>query len=181
LSPLQLPTPGGRSGVAAEAFAADSLTRGALPEVDYVDVYAVEVAPRATLDTVARRLLGQPPRLVQALMRLRDAVVGPLGLKTSPRGAPGEGAFQPGERVGPFQVLARRPEELLLGEDDSHLDFRVCLRVSGQGWASLATLVRFRNGWGRAYFALVRPFHRLVVKAMLRRVGAGSRPVRAFP
>jgi hypothetical protein len=169
------------SGVAADALAADSLTRGALPEVDYVDVFAIQVPPGATLDALARRLLGQPPYLVRALLRVRDGLVGPLGLKTSPRGAPRDGALQPGERVGPFQVLARRPEELLLGEDDRHLDFRVCLRLSGKGWASLATLVRFRNGWGRAYFALVRPFHALVVKAMLRRAGAGSRPVRAFP
>ena len=59
----------------------------------------------------------------------------------------------------------------MLGEDDKHLDFRVCLRVLGDGQATLATLVRFHNVWGRAYFACVRPFHGLVVKGMLRRAG----------
>jgi hypothetical protein len=159
--------------------AAGSLARDALPRVDYFDVYAVEVAPEATLDAVAGRVFGQPPRVVGALLRLRDRLVGPLGLKTSSRSARPPATLQPGERVGIFRLLARGPGELLLGEDDTHLDFRVCLRVSGDGWASLATLVQFRNGWGRAYFAVVRPFHRLVVKAMLRRGAAGRHPVRA--
>jgi Protein of unknown function (DUF2867) len=102
-------------------------------------------------------------------MRLRDALVHPFGLKTSPRGPRHRPSFLPGERIGLFTLFERTEEEMLLGEDDRHLDFRVCLRVSGDGQATLATLVRFRNGWGRAYFFLIRPFHALVVKRMLRR------------
>ncbi len=120
----------------------------------------------ALLPSVAQRVLaGRPPRL----MRLRDALVRPFGLKTSPRGPRPLPRFVPGERVGLFTVFACTVEELLLGEDDRHLDFRLCLRVSGDGQARLATLVRFRNVWGRAYFTLIRPFHALVVKEMLRR------------
>ena len=39
------------------------------------------------------------------------------------------------------------------------------------------TVVRRHNIAGRAYFALVRPFHRRVVPALLRR--AAARPVAA--
>jgi Protein of unknown function (DUF2867) len=148
------------------ALADGSLAARALPRVDYLDVYATHVGSAATLESVAQKVLGgRPPRL----MRLRDALVRPFGLKTSPRGPRQRPSFVPGERIGLFTLFERTQEEMLLGEDDKHLDFRVCFRVSGDGQATLTTLVRFRNSWGRAYFFLIRPFHTLVVKRMLGR------------
>ena len=145
-----------------------SLAMRALSRVDYFDVFSAEVGREATLEAVARRVLGgRPPRL----MRLRDALVRPFGLKTSPSGARPVPRFVAGERIGLFTLFERSADELLLGEDDRHLDFRVCLRVAG-GKATLATLVHFRNLWGRAYFFLIRPFHALIVRRMLRRATA---------
>jgi hypothetical protein len=141
-----------------------SLARRALPSVDYFDVFSTHVGG-TSLEEVARRVLaGRPLRL----MRLRDALVRPFGLKTSPLGPRPPLRFVPGERIGLFTLFERTEDELLLGEDDRHLDFRVCLRVAG-GEASLATAVRFRNLFGRVYFLLVRPFHGLIVRGMLRR------------
>ena len=145
---------------------ADSFAYRALSPVDYLDVYATEVAKQATLEEVAQPMLGGRPL---RLMRLRDALVRPFGLKTTPRGPRRLSRFLKGERIGLFTVFERSAVELLVGEDDRHLDFRVCLRVTGDGQATLATLVRFNNGWGRAYFTLIRPFHGFVVKGMLRR------------
>ncbi len=142
-----------------------SLAARALASVDYFDVFSASVGPDVTLEEVARRVFaGRPLRL----MRLRDALVRPFGLKTSPRGRRPLPHFVPGERVGLFTLFQRSEQELLLGEDDRHLDFRLCLRVA-DGEASLATAVRFRNNFGRVYFFLVRPFHALVVQGMLRR------------
>lgn len=76
-------------------------------------------------------------------------------------------------------AFARTPSRLVMGEDDRHLDFRVVLDVAGEAAAravTVATVVRYRNAFGRAYFALVRPFHRLVVPAMVR---SGLPPRRA--
>jgi hypothetical protein len=137
----------------------------ALPRVDYLDVFSAPLPRDATLEEVARRVLaGRPPRL----MRLRDALVRPFGLKTSPKGARAPPRFATGERIGLFTLFARSEDELLLGEDDRHLDFRLCLRVS-EGQVTLTTLVHFRNVWGRVYFFLVRPFHGIIVQRMLRR------------
>jgi len=148
------------------ALDADSLALGALPRVDYLDIYAATVGNNASLEDVAHKVLGgRPP----GLMRLRDALVRPFGLKTSPRGPRKKPSFVVGQRIGLFTLFGRSQDEMLLGENDRHLDFRVCLRVRGDGQATLATLVRFRNVWGRAYFLLIRPFHALVVKRMLGR------------
>ncbi len=154
------------------AFPPGSLASRARPGADYVDVYATEVENGATLESVALRVFGGPP---PRLMRLRDALVRPFGLKTSPRGPAGRPRFVQGERIGLFTLFERTEEELLLGEDDRHLDFRLSLRVSGNGQATLATLVRFHNVWGRLYFALVRPFHARIVKRMLRRAAPSPR------
>lgn len=145
-----------------------SLAADALPRVDYFDAFSADVAQDATLEEVARRVLGgRTPRL----MRLRDALVRPFGLKASPQGPRPPPRFLIGERIGLFTLYARTEDELLLGEDDRHLDFRICLRVSA-GQATLATLVRFRNAWGRLYFFLIRPFHGVLVRRMLRRAAS---------
>src|SRR5450755_556804 len=89
----------------------DSLAAEALPSIDYLDVFSTPVDSDATLDEVARRLLlGQPPRL----MRLRDALVRPFGLKTSPKGSRPALRLVPGERIGIFRLYARSAHELLL-------------------------------------------------------------------
>jgi hypothetical protein len=100
-------------------------------------------------------------------MGLRNALVAPLGLVAT-RSA----LARAGDRIGIFPVLAETLDEVLLGLDDRHLDFRVCVRVLDDGGERLglvATLVRFHGALGRAYFLPVRPAHRLIVPAMLRR------------
>lgn len=121
------------------------------------------------------------PRWVGGLMGMRDAVVRLFGLKTSGRARDPEAAlaaFQcvPGERIGIFTVLAVGAQEVVLGEDDRHLDFRVSLWLgdplspqAGARSLTISTVVRFHNRWGRLYFFPVKPFHRLIVPVMLRR------------
>jgi hypothetical protein len=153
----------------------DRLLVGALPRVDYSDAYRVDLGagPAVTIDALAHATLGTAPGWVVTMMKVRNALVRPLGLKVD--GAlsshPPEGPYATGDRVGIFRVFARRDEELLAGEDDRHLDFRISLRVVGEGAtvsAVLTTLVRYNNWLGRAYFLPVAPFHRVIVPAMLR-------------
>ena len=79
--------------------------------------------------------------------------------------------LQPGNVAGIFHVLARNGDEILLGEDDRHLDFRLSVlvrRQAGVAWAVVTTVVRYNGLLGRAYFLPVRPFHKRIVPAMLR-------------
>jgi len=105
---------------------------------------------------------------VQRLVALRNALVAPFGLKSSGAGEPA-----PGGVIGIFPVLSETPDRLVAGFDDHHLDFRVVVDVSacddGQQ-VTATTLVRTHNRLGRIYLATIMPFHRLVVRAMLRQV-----------
>lgn len=48
------------------------------------------------------------------------------------------------------------------------LDFVVSVLVD-DGTVTITSLVKYRNRWGRRYFAVVRPFHRRLVPWMLAR------------
>ena len=58
-----------------------------------------------------------------------------------------------------------------MGFDDWHLDFRVVVDVLALGadrqQVTATTLVRTHNWMGRAYLALIMPFHRMIVRTML--------------
>lgn len=175
------------SRVVAVPLPTGSLVAGSLPRIDYADAYQAQLPAgrRSTLDQAVALVLATAPGWVQALMRLRNALVRPFGLKVDPPRASlgGGGPLLPGGRLGIFRVIDRAPDELLLGEDDRHLDFRVSVLLQGEGaaqWATVSTVVACHNAWGRAYFALVRPFHRRIVPALLRRairqVEAGRAP-----
>ena len=92
----------------------------------------------------------------------------PFGLKTS-----GEGAPAPYGLIGLFPVVSETPERLVAGFNDSHLDFRLVVEVAGtpaDRQVTSTTLVRTHNLLGRSYLALITPFHKLVVPAMMKRI-----------
>ncbi len=124
---------------------------------DFIDCYSVE--SRLTPQEAARRGLALPG-WARALLALRNALVRPFGLKT---GATTDAAL--------FPVLRDTPEELVLGTDDRHLNFRIAVHRQGLR-LYMSTWVRPHNLWGRAYLAVVMPFHILISRAAVRRMAA---------
>lgn len=125
---------------------------------DFLDCYA---CPSSLPPREAARIAALLPGWAAVLLRLRNALVAPFGLVGA---RPDTGDF------GPFPLVAETPRELVLGFDDRHLDFRLSV-MAAAGQVSLATWVRTHNAGGRAYLALVMPFHRLIVRNAVARVG----------
>jgi hypothetical protein len=149
----------------------DANTGPLLAGAQFRDAFSV-VVDDAALDArhAAEKMLGRSPRWIEQLLALRNFLVAPFGLKT---GAPKE----PGryDIIGLFPVVSERPDRLVAGFDDKHLDFRVVVDVAaaGQGQRVTATtLVLTHNLLGRVYLTTILPFHRLVVRALLRQVAA---------
>jgi hypothetical protein len=132
------------------------LLAGALPRVDWTDAYAVPALPGTPLDPQAwaDAVFRDPPRWVLAALGLRELLVGLVGIDRGGAGA--------------FDTLARTENEVLLGADSNHLDFRASVRREPDR-VVLTTVVQLHNRRGRAYSALVRPVHPVVVRAMLDR------------
>jgi len=125
-------------------------------------------------DVLWRFLMAQQPFWIGWLTHVRDAVVACFGLKTARRLA-ALSAEAGGDRIAFFRVYGRSESEIVLGEDDAHLDFRMSvLRTPDStpalgGQLIVSTVVRCNNLLGRAYLSVIAPFHRQVVKASLRR------------
>jgi hypothetical protein len=145
-------------------------TAALLTGAQFSDAFSVAVSGAALpARRAAEQMLARSPRWIRTLMALRDCLVTPFGLKTSST------AGTHADAIGIFPVLSDTPNRLVAGFDDSHLDFRVVVDVlsSGDGQRVTATtLVLTHNRLGRAYLAIILPFHRLVVRAMLRQVAA---------
>jgi hypothetical protein len=140
-----------------------------LKPVDFADCYQGHTSRRGLQALqVAHAMFEQPPGWIEALMALRNRIVRVFGLKTPETVAPGSH----GPQVGIFPLVSQSPGEVVLGLDDKHLDFRIWLAVRDKAdgtevWAS--TLIRFNGVWGRIYLFLIMPFHKLLVRHMLRR------------
>ncbi|MTV49775.1 DUF2867 domain-containing protein [Heliobacillus mobilis] len=153
-----------------------ALIAQALRRVDYGDAYRIRWPQELELDIIAfvRILFTSAPSWVTKLTLLRNRIVKLFGIKVPDNAAantPVDFSFEPGSSASFFRVYERRTNELLLGEDNRHLDFRLSFFIEEQDgvhYAVVATVVQFHGWAGRAYFLPVRPFHRLMVPAMLR-------------
>lgn len=139
------------------------------------DAFAVRLPSTASTDPdlLARFLFAHQPGWVGHLTTVRDAIVGRFGLKTASHLAT-LASTRP-DRIGIFKVYATGTHEIVLGEDDTHLDFRVSLLCSAGSTEedprqlTISTVVHCHNLLGRAYLLVIAPFHRRVVQASLRR------------
>ena len=140
-----------------------------LPGAQFADAYRAAVAdPGLDARKAAEKMFAQGPRWVDALVAMRNALVGPFGLKTSGAGEPA-----PGGIIGLFPVLTEAPERMVLGFNDRHLDFRVVVDAAPlpeTRQVTITTLVRTHNRFGRVYLASILPFHRMIARVLLRRV-----------
>ncbi|SFC90158.1 DUF2867 domain-containing protein [Streptomyces aidingensis] len=132
------------------------LARRALHRVDFADAWQVRLHPAmpGDPDTWAAAF-ARPPVAVRALLLLRQALVGLIGIR-------------PGPARGGFPETGRTEHELLLGLDAGHLDFRLSVLTTGRA-VTFTTVTAIHNRRGRLYWAVVRRLHPAVVRAMARR------------
>jgi Protein of unknown function (DUF2867) len=140
-----------------------------LAGAQFIDAFALDVEDCAfdARDAV-KAMLGRSPRWIATLLRLRNLLVAPFGLRTS-----GHSETIPRETIGIFPILTETPHRLVAGFNDRHLDFRVVVDVATSGPSqqiTATTLVKTHNRFGRVYLAIILPFHRLIVPAMLRQI-----------
>ncbi len=129
---------------------------------DFLDCYCVESELSAR---AAAEVAFDPPAWAAALMKLRNLLVSPWGLTTA--------ISEDIESAGMFPIDIESEDELILGFDDKHLNFRISVMQKEQH-VYLATWVHPNNIGGRLYLAAILPFHILIVRDALSRVAAAS-------
>jgi Protein of unknown function (DUF2867) len=149
-----------RPHVRAVAARPDPGCAALLPGHQFADAYRVPVPSGVDAMAATRRAFARGPGWIRALMTLRNRLAGVFGLKAASPGG--------------FPVISESPERVVLGFDDRHLDFRIVVALAG-GFATLTTAVRWHNAFGRAYLAVVMPFHRVIAARMLERAARATR------
>jgi hypothetical protein len=158
------------------ALPAQSAVAAVYESTNLADAFAVQLPFGTSGDPeiLWRFLISQQPSWIGWLTNVRDAIVACVGLKTAKQLATlsSEGKA---DRIGIFKVYGKSETEIVLGEDDKHLDFRLSvlrtpdLSPTLGGQLTVSTVVHCHNLLGRAYLWVIAPFHRMVVTASLRR------------
>ena len=159
--------------VTAVALPSESRVFHIYETLDLADAYAIRLPANAITDPeqLARFMFSHQPPWVALLMKMRDALVARFGIKTSKQ-LQNSG----GERIGIFKIYETGMHEIVLGEDDIHLDFRLSVLLQTRMFSTgnapyliLSTVVHCHNRLGHAYITLITPFHKMVVRSALRR------------
>lgn len=141
-------------------------------KVDYLDVYKIQTKSNDSVDKITTELF-KIPKWVNNLMKLRDVLVRSFGLKTGNKeDIQIEPYYEVGNKAIYFTVIDRNENEIVMAEDDKHLNFRTSVMIEcGETSTSvfLSTIVQYNNFFGRLYFFFVKPFHRLIIKSLLKR------------
>ena len=134
------------------------------------------------LESVLDGFLHNRPRGVSRLMQLRNTLVKPLGLRTSPLGCPVSTLLTKNSAqyfadkypvIDQQQTGGGRSVEIILGADDKHLSFRSCVAVrlteDDAVEISLGDKIFCKNFFGRFYMFVITPVHRhYIAPTMLR-------------
>ena len=78
-------------------------------------------------------------------------------------------------RVGIFRIRHLSDTEVVMGQDDKHLDVQVsiCKQPAAPGTAPrvvLSTVVHIHNTLGHAYMAVITPIHRVIARGTAQRL-----------
>ena len=156
-----------RPEVTATVLPAQSLLQDRVAPGDFLDCYSVvsDLSPRRAAEVIT-----DFPGWARFLLFLRKGLTSPFGLLNDGPAAR--------DKVGIFPVERETARELIAGFNDAHLDFRVAV-LSQDGRVFLATWVHPHNSGGRLYLKAILPFHILIARDALARVG--SEPPAAIP
>lgn len=148
------------ANVTATELPAHSLLGERVASTDFLDCYCVtsDMSPRRAAEVIT-----DFPGWARFLLNIRRIVTSPFGLSNDGPSAP--------DKVGVFPVETETGRELIAGFNDKHLDFRVSV-ISQEGRVFLATWVHPHNTGGWLYLKTILPFHILIARNALARVGA---------
>ncbi|SEH33511.1 DUF2867 domain-containing protein [Chryseobacterium culicis] len=149
-------------------------------DFDYMDSFEGKLTERRSnldITEVGKAFFTSGPVWGKKMFAFRNKIAGIFGLKTGAETgkklAGNDAQYEVGERIGLFKVFDKTYNEIILGEDYRHLDFRVSLlfdknKDEEENSLTISTTVKFHNWLGVLYFLPVRPFHKLIVPAMLK-------------
>lgn len=151
---------------------------------DYIDSFLGILHDKQntlTSTQLGKSFFAYSPNWVGKLFSLRNKIVSLFGLKTSSKITDRTQQLnnfecQVGQQLGLFKIFHKTENEVIMGENDKHLNFRVSLLFKQNDLETtkkevfISTTVEFNNWFGKLYFLPVRLFHKKIVPVMLKSI-----------
>ena len=150
-------------------------------EYDFSDSFVgsnMNSSKRYSIEEITKLFFETSPKWIDHLFEVRNKVVKIFGLKVSDVPNKEEllknTKFVINEEIGLFKIFDKSNNEIILGQNDKHLNFKISIlsniRTDDKQLITISTLVYFNKWYGKLYFQLIRPFHKLIVPLMLKNI-----------
>lgn len=147
-------------------------------KIHYMDSYKVDIVNKNnySIDYLTATIFNYSPKWVDLLVHIRNFIVKPFGIKTEAvlekQTLNKSIRYNRGDKVDAFPVIERSDSEIIMGEDDKHLYFRISVFIqnkpnSNNQTVYLTTIVTYHNILGKAYFTLIKLFHMIIARGCL--------------
>lgn len=148
----------------------ESICKSFISKIDFQDSYCIKLSnPKISIETIYLNIFNYTPKWIDRLLKIRNKIVSIFGLKTGLEGK--KLSFEKdiivNNKIGLFIIYAVTDTEIIAGEVDKHLNFVVSV-LKQENQVIVSTLVKYNNLFGKIYMTLIMPFHKLVVKSMLK-------------
>ncbi len=137
--------------------------------IDYADTYKIILPKSDSVDYFTTKIFSLP-QWIKSMLNIRDKIVSIFGIKTGKESSI-KLHYNVGEKAGMFTVIERNNTEIVMEENDKHLNFKTSVMVENYANNTsvyLTTIVHYNNIFGRFYFFFVKPFHKKMIKSLLR-------------
>lgn len=151
-------------------------------DYDYIDSYEytiIDKKNRIDIPEIVKAFAKPGPKWFEELFALRNKIASLFKLKTPAMVTKKEdndsNKYEVGTQAGIFKVYDKTATEIILGEDDKHLDLRISLFLEQSKYnenekkITVTTIVKLNNKLGKYYFFIIKPFHRTIVPLILKR------------
>ena len=147
-----------------------------LRKIDFADTFSTTNRTN-TIEEITNLIFNTTPKWVDSLFVLRNKIAGWFGLKTDLPQDFNEN-FKVGGYINFFKIYSISDTAVILGADDSHLNFRALINndQSESYNIKVVTLVEYNNLKGKIYMKIIKPFHRQIVKRMVKNAYLENNP-----
>lgn len=160
-----------------------ALERTLIENASFWDSYRVPLLQsNASVVDIFFAIFGHHPVWLKAILLVRHRVGACFGLGAASTAQvlnPVRSVtYCAGQNIGPWPIYYLGESELIAGRDNKHLDFRLSVQThkSGQAtFATVSTVCRAHNQFGRLYLRVIAPLHKWGVKRLLARAVSSGR------
>lgn len=167
--------------IEASLFPVESYIAKEVAVADFHDSYKLLSSGKKKINPleVYFLMVKRVPKWINFLLSLRNKIARLLGLKDvgnlgKTKKFLGQGGKNlVGHKLDFFIIATYSQNEMILILNDKHLDIKVSIFINEsfeEKTIIFSTLVKFNNFCGKAYMFIITPFHKVIVKRLMRNI-----------